>query len=464
MARQCLILVGVLALSGCPDCSGGTGSEDGSQPGGSPADASWTDGGARDGAVTDAEWVDGAIGGDAGPRDGASQAMDATVTDGASPTDASTTIDSSVIDAAVQDASTPDAGVPDGAAAVQDASLPDAAFPDGAVREDEAVQDASLPDAAVPDGATGDGGVTPDGAVVDGGLWQGCPGEDAYVGGDWDVEAQVTQTGVYCATFNESRTMAEEYEAKAMVRFAPGTYRLNSKDGTHPFALPVCVRFRDAASSPVMAGAGSLTTTSSTYSGTRHASMRWTQPLRTPGGEDWELQGSISTPVPNGTVVIPLDGAHVFADEFYVNFTLCKGACQQYTDWRRLDSCVFDNVGLQRHQVEFMGGNVQLDIRIGQSMASTEPGLFVGGQGELDGISFTQLDYWSLIYVPEHHHFARHFLVLFDDPPSSHACGVMADGLTPWPDEMEQPVVSVVDCFLQPTETRAVLSHVYSRL
>ena len=40
-----------------------------------------------------------------------------------------------------------------------------------------------------------------------------------------------------------------------------------------------------------------------------------------------------------------------------------------------------------------------------------------------DGTQLNQADYFKLIYSPEHHHFVRHFGVLFDTPVDG-TCGL----------------------------------------
>ena len=75
-----------------------------------------------------------------------------------------------------------------------------------------------------------------------------------------------------------------------------------------------------------------------------------------------------------------------------------------------------------------------LDLHIGQSMASTEPGAFVHAEGSLDGQDFAQDDYFSLIYRPAHHHFQRNFAVIFDTPIGE-ACALRVEGIDPYATE-----------------------------
>jgi len=56
---------------------------------------------------------------------------------------------------------------------------------------------------------------------------------------NWTHQAIATDSAVYCATFNESRTLKEELAAKAQLRIAPGSYPLPDTEGEQPFGLPL---------------------------------------------------------------------------------------------------------------------------------------------------------------------------------------------------------------------------------
>jgi hypothetical protein len=115
-------------------------------------------------------------------------------------------------------------------------------------------------------------------------------------------------------------------------------------------------------------------------------------------------------------------------------------------EWCRRDRgvsfavCNPTSYSLQTHTLELAGGSIVLKVRMGDSMASTEPAAFISGSGVLDDKQFSQEDYWKPIYRPEHHHFSRDFAVLFDEPISG-ACGVRMLKLDPWGDSGELPTL-----------------------
>jgi hypothetical protein len=112
--------------------------------------------------------------------------------------------------------------------------------------------------------------------------------------------------------------------------------------------------------------------------------------------------------------------------------------------------------------VLFDGGDLTLDIRMGVSMAATEPAAFVLATGTLDGQSFEQGDYWKLIYNPTHHHFSRDFAVLFDSPIGN-ACGLKAAELDPWGDQPPARVHTIA-CDLTELAERSVSSETFEEI
>ena len=152
----------------------------------------------------------------------------------------------------------------------------------------------------------------------------------------------------------------------------------------------------------------------------------------------------------------PLDGEHVglATDAERTNFwQVCEGGCADFNEGLLFDSCRFDAVPADRHRVDFDGGWLELDLRIGADLFLTQPALFVGARGELDGVIFEQRDYRDLLYVPMHHHLSRDFVVLSDDLP---VCGLRVENLDP---SGSPPAawLGLVDCDLQTLEEREVI-------
>ena len=94
-------------------------------------------------------------------------------------------------------------------------------------------------------------------------------------------------------------------------------------------------------------------------------------------------------------------------------------------------------------------------------MAGTEPGAFTGASGTLDGTDFAIDDYFQLVYRPEHHHFTRHFAVVFDSPVDE-ACALRIEGVDPWEEEPTAQVYTA-DCDLGALAERAVTGETDTR-
>ena len=257
-------------------------------------------------------------------------------------------------------------------------------------------------------------------------------------------------------------TLEDEYRVKSKLRLIPGTYALPAENGTYPFFLPHCFEFIQEGAQPVPEGAGEVRANhSADPPGTIY---RWfyTQLMRDAAGEEWTLEASLHVYLEDqDTFTINGDYEDPWGRSYY-SFNLCKGDCQTWVDNRWYASCHFDTAQLQKHTVTFEGGSIELYIRMGQSMASTEPAAFVSGSGVLDGTSFSQEEYYKLIYNPEHHHFSRDFIVLFDAPISS-ACGIKVLNLDPWNDDPPGRV-ALVDCDLVELEERKVTEELFENL
>jgi len=276
----------------------------------------------------------------------------------------------------------------------------------------------------------------------------------------WPLTVEVPAGATHCALFNEVRELLDEPAYKALLDFTPGTYALPLEDGDHPVALPFCLTMPQGQQVPRVAEPGTVHVTSFISDGNRHVSMNLTQVLVTDSADTWELAGSINVALVGGVVpTLRLDAQHRLEAPAVARWTLCKrdsnGECTDYLAYREFDSCTFSTEPLQRHTVTFTGGSMELELRIGQSFASTEPGAFLAAHGTLDGEAFSQTDYWKLIYNPEHHHFERHLLVLLDTPRGNGTCGIRVDHLSAHePSLMTR--LTTVDCALAELSQRTI--------
>jgi hypothetical protein len=108
---------------------------------------------------------------------------------------------------------------------------------------------------------------------------------------------------------------------------------------------------------------------------------------------------------------------------------------------------------LNRHGVAFVGGEVSLELWLGDSFDLTGPSGFDRASGTLDGVSFDVRDYFQLVYRPDHHHFGLHFAIFFDEPIGD-VCALRVEDI----DGLEgttTAVVSTAACDLSVIETRA---------
>lgn len=301
-------------------------------------------------------------------------------------------------------------------------------------------------------GTTASGGMTGSGGAQSSSSNPGqCPAASDYVGDPaWPHSLVVTSGAQYCGTFDEARTLEQEYATKAKLFIEQGTYPVPGVAGTYAFALPACFERKPGSKAPTFAGAGTDKLRRS-GSGFDHT---FNQPLSLPG-ETWSFEGNLT--YPDATPLV-LDGSprDPFGSLGY-RFSLCTGAeCYQWDDVS-FTACNPTTFKLNRHTVTFTEGQVVLDLRKGMSASSTEPAAFVVASGTLDGVVFSQTDYWKLVYSPTHHHFTRTFAVLFDAPIGG-ACGLKVLGLDPA--DQTLPKVSTINCDLSDVASRTVVSSV----
>jgi hypothetical protein len=342
-----------------------------------------------------------------------------------------------------------------------DSGLPgddDTSADDDDAGDDDAGDDDTSPD----DDDAGD-----DDSAAVGELWTWCPGADVYVGlSTWTQSVEVSSGALYCASFSEFRTLEEEPSFKALLRVVPGTYPLPGEDGLATLGLPVCFQLPPGEEPPLQGGAGNVHSTHNVWQDTTYYSHLLEQPLETASGVAWWLSAVIrlesDTPGQSPPALV-LDGS---GGAPYggpgAEFSLCPDDPQSCNDGRRFLACNPSEYALQRHRVTFDGGDLSFDVRMGVSMAATEPAAFVSASGTLDGESFAQSDYWKLIYNPTHHHFSRDFAVLFDSPIAG-ACGLKATDLDPWGDAPPARV-HTIDCDLGELSERSVSAEVFEEI
>jgi hypothetical protein len=258
-----------------------------------------------------------------------------------------------------------------------------------------------------------------------------CPTSADFVGSkSWLGKVQVTETAEYCGTSRETRTLEQELAAKAKMRIPAGTYPLPDQAGTYSFAWPVCFEFPSGKEAPKFAGAGQVLLKRSAFTSDEFYRYSGTQPVTSSQSTDLLFVSELSDRTTPGAGPPPfvLDGkGPTLLDSWQSLFLLCHGKdCTGAWDEVWFYSCGSDRDRLLRDTITFSGGQLVLELRIGMANAGTEPSSFVLASGTLDGTTFVQRDYWKLVYRPDHHHYYRHFAVLFNAPIAG-ACGLKAE-------------------------------------
>lgn len=300
-------------------------------------------------------------------------------------------------------------------------------------------------------GATGetDGGTSED-------PWANCPSSAVPQDAEWPFQVNATPEAIYCATFNESRTLQEEQLVKMQLRVAPGVHRVPDV-ASQALALPICVRDESTSRGVV---SGNVDISKSQGEGTTTYTLRFDQAFG--DADPRHLRLTLDQTFDDSQdVQFTLDGVESSGFDSYQAIELCEFEDDYCITNVIFTSCAYESGELNTHVVEFDGGEVTFELRLGDSFAGTEPGAFVGAHGTFDGESFTQDDYFKLIYHPTHHHFERAFVVLFDEPRGN-VCGLEVSALEPFGDDVPDRAFTV-DCELNHIDELTVSSHTLTR-
>jgi hypothetical protein len=259
--------------------------------------------------------------------------------------------------------------------------------------------------------------------------WSWCAA-GAGVGGGWDGALTISEDALFCGESREDRSLDEEQAAKVQVMLMPSALDFPIEGGSGLLTLPACAAFAPDEEGLQSSGEGVLNMTVVPYGSDTYFNLFIEQPMVGPDGVVWTLRVAMSGTGKPEQLELHGDYGGPFLDP-QIGVTLCRGDCGDYTDQRALGSCTFDGVNSQHHDLTFEGGELGLELRIGDSFASTEPAILLKAEGTLNGEPFTQTDYWSLVYNPEHHHFSRDARVWLDQPIGE-VCALEALGFDPW--------------------------------
>jgi hypothetical protein len=291
--------------------------------------------------------------------------------------------------------------------------------------------------------------------------WEYCPPSTAWIGDEsWTGTITATTEAEYCGAFDEERTLEQELDAKMLVKIPRGTYKVPAQDGKrYELALPMCTKTKNTSLQPqIIAKPGLAEVAVNPFGGVDYIYGDLLQPLVLPlDASPWWFQARYVLVGKKGEVpgVLTLDGGpneldgsgidlYVFADgKEYFDVTTVKA--------KRCDDPVWTK---NTHTVTFDGGNVILELWLGQNTTKTADGMFTHAYGNIDGGAFDADDYFQLIYRPDHHHFGRHFAVLFDSPIGK-ACGIRIEEVDALDNE-PTAIVHTVNCDLSIIEEREV--------
>jgi hypothetical protein len=212
---------------------------------------------------------------------------------------------------------------------------------------------------------------------------------------------------------------------RALVRFAPGEYRLPTAEGSYTGRLPVCAQIADIGPPLELGPAGNIWV--SVWG--EYSSVGYEQAMYDELGQEWTLRMSFG-----GTAgVVRLQSASLVSGDRRLN--LISNAPHEWY--------VYD---YSRHKVTFTRGYLHSEF-ISSWGGTPSSGIIYRAEGELDGVVFEQDDYWRLTNNFYHHFFGADWAVFFDSPIGS-ACGIMVINGEPvglgweWPD----PTVSTILC------------------
>ena len=241
-------------------------------------------------------------------------------------------------------------------------------------------------------------------------------------------------------------------------RHARGSWALPADEGEHDLSLPLCVAKPSIDTQPMVLGTGITTVTASTWSGTTYTYLQGSQDLEEADGSNWSMVHLMVLVADEGDPpgAIAADGGAPDTETGSgAEFTLVpSGSSDSDPEAITYIPCSVDDWDVFTHTVTFDGGEVTLQLNLGDNVVQTAPGSFSIAEGTLDGTAFSQTDRFKLVYRPGHHHFERDFAVIFDDPIGD-ACALRIEAIDGVDDGITAEV-HTADCELGILEAREV--------
>lgn len=291
-------------------------------------------------------------------------------------------------------------------------------------------------------------------------IWDWCPGKEAFIGDDgWSGSLEVSEQALYCSSSNEGRTLPQELAAKSRLRLIPGSYALPTVEGHQNIAVAACTELGPDTAGPAMNGAGATDVSLNSFAGITYTYLTGTQPML--GAADWTLHHTLILAGPDGQTPAPLlaDGKENDAEAGTgTSFTLQKAGEDPYAlNGMFYAPCMDPTWSENIHTVGFDGGEIEISLFLGlNGLILTGPSSFSHASGTLDGTSFDISSFYQLIYRPGHHHFDRHFAVIFD-APIGEACALVIEDID-YQQGTTTAVIHTATCDLSAIEARSVTS------
>jgi hypothetical protein len=298
--------------------------------------------------------------------------------------------------------------------------------------------------------------------------WEYCPPSTAWIGDEsWTGTITANRNAEYCGAFDEERTLEQEMAAKMIVKIPYGTYKVPAVDGKkYELSLPVCTKTVNTGLQPqVIKNAGSADVAVNPFGGVDYVNGQLWQPLVLPDkvASPWWLYSKyvlVGDPKGSTPGTLELDGGPAELDGSQIDLYVYADGMNYYdVTTVHAKTCMDPTWTKNIHTVEFDGGNIILELWLGQNTTQTAPGMFTKAYGNIDGDAFDSRSYFQLIYRPTHHHFERNFAVLFDDPLGK-ACGIKIEDVDPL-DNGPTAVVHTINCDLSNIEERAVTDETF---
>ena len=298
--------------------------------------------------------------------------------------------------------------------------------------------------------------------------WDYCPPSTAWIGDEsWTGTVTANTQAVYCGAFDEERTLEQELAAKMLVKIPRGTYKVPVDAGKdYELSFPVCTKTKTGAGEPqIIAKPGTANVGVNPWGGVDYITVDGLQPLTVALDKSaWWLKQKYLLVAKKGETpdVLELDGGpngldgsgldlYVYADgtNYFDVTTVHAKTCNDPT-WT-----------LNTHTIEFDGGTVILELKLGENTTQTAPGMFTKAYGNIDGDAFDSDEYFQLIYLPTHHHFKRNFAVFFDSMlgKTDKICGLKIENVDALEDTTTA-IVHTINCDLSNIDEREVLSEI----